>query len=333
MAHDLDFSKGRAAMAFTGARNLVWHGLGEEMVEGASIEEWERAAGMDWRIQRSKVRFAPAAGATPVEWPDHHVLLRSDTKAPLAIVSDGFRIVQPGEILHFFADLIREAGFKMTTAGVLHGGRKFWAQADVGAGDNVVPCDFVGARLLLATACDGSMNTIAKGVSERVVCANTLGFALSESGGTTVKVSHRSVFDPEKVKRQLGVAPTAFAKFMRQARELSKREVSPEEAQLFTLELMGGTANPNSAQQIVRNSKVADSVGYRTVLALFEGKGRGSELPGVSGTAWGLVNGFSEYADWYQRSRTPDSHFDSTQFGAGDELKTSAFKRALALLD
>jgi len=333
MAHAIDFSKGRAAMAFTGKREAIWHGLGEEMAEGASLEEWQRAAGMDWTVQRSKVRFAPAAGATPVEWPDYHVLLRSDTKSPLAVVSDTFKVVQPREVIAFFADLIREAGFRMTTAGVLHGGKKFWAQADVGTGDDVVRGDFVGARLLLATACDGSMNTVAKGVSERVVCANTLGFAMSESGGSMVKVSHRSVFDEAKVKRQLGFAPAGFARFIRGARELSKREVSPEEGQLFALELLGGVAAPQNAAQIVRNSKVVDSIGYQTVLALFGGKGRGSQLPGVAGTAWGLVNGVTEYVDHYQRSRSADNRFDSAEFGAGDALKTAAFDRALALLD
>jgi phage/plasmid-like protein (TIGR03299 family) len=335
MAHAIDFSKGRAAMAFTGNRNAIWHGLGEAMPEDAPIEEWERAAGMDWQIQRSKVRFATSREdvAAPTVWPDYHVLLRSDTKAPLAVVSDSFQVVQPREVLSFFADLIREAGFRLTTAGVLHGGKKFWAQADVGAGDNVVKNDFVGARLLLATACDGSMNTIAKGVSERVVCSNTLGFAMQETNGSMVKVSHRSVFDEAKVKRQLGVAPVAFARFMAQARELAKREVSPEEAQLLTLALMGGVAAPQNAAQIVRNSKVVDSIGYQTVLALFGGKGRGANLPGVAGTAWGLVNGVTEYVDHYQRSRSPDNRMDSAEFGAGDALKTDAFKAALALLD
>lgn len=317
MAHEIDFSKGRAAMAFTGKREAIWHGLGEALPEGAPLENWEKAAGMDWKIQRSKVRYATDRGSNTIEWPDQHVLLRSDTKAPLAIVSDSFKVVQPRDVLHFFADLIRDAGFKLTTAGVLHGGRKFWAQADVGTGDDVVRGDFVSARLLLATSCDGSMNTIAKGVSERVVCANTLGFALAEKGGSLVRVSHRSEFDASAVKARLGVAPAAFARFMRQARELAKRQVSPVEAESFALSIGGNET----------------SIGYQSILTLFGGKGRGSNLPGVTGTAWGLVNAATEYVDWYQRARSADNRMDSAEFGSGDELKTSAFNRALAMLD
>jgi phage/plasmid-like protein (TIGR03299 family) len=330
MAHAIDFSTGRAALAFTGPREAIWHGLGESLPDSASLAEWQTAAGMDWRIQRSKVRYAPGPGLAPIEWPDHHVLLRSDTRSPLAIVSDSFQVVQPSEVIGFFADLIREAGFKMTTAGVLHGGRKFWAQADVGMTETVCRGDFVGARLLLATACDGSMNTIAKGVSERVVCANTLGFAMSEKGGSLVKVSHRSVFDADRVKSQLGVAPTAFARFIANARELARMPLAPIEARSTVLELLGGHANPTSKTQADKAAKVMESAGYQTILALFEGKARGAEMAGPTG--WGLVNAVTEYVDHYSRSRSLDNRMDSSQFGPGDGLKTAAFDRMMDML-
>jgi phage/plasmid-like protein (TIGR03299 family) len=320
--HALDFTTGRAALAFTGERSAIWHGLGQSIDPAASLEEWRTAAGMDWRIQRAFVRYAPAPDAAPVAWTDHHVLIRSDNKAPLSIVSDSFEIVQPAQVLEFFRDLIRDAGFTLTTAGCLHGGRKFWAQADVGAGDDVVPGDFVGARLLLATACDGSMATVAKGVSERVVCANTLGFAMAEKGGSLVKVSHRSVFDASRVKNQLGLASSGFARFIRGARELARQPVSPQEADAFILSLMGGRPDDDE-----RNDKVRQSTGFRTIAALFDGKGRG-----MTPTLWGLVNATTEYVDHYQRARSADNRFDSSQFGAGDDLKTAALEKALELV-
>lgn len=333
MAHALSIREnGKVEFAFTGDRSAIWHSLGNVIPDDATPEQWKVAAGMDWSIQRSKVRFVPSLGADPTVWDDYHVLLRSDTKAPLAVVSDSFKVVQPGEVIDFFHDLIDAAGFKMTTAGVLHGGRKFWAQADIGDGDDVVRGDFVGARLLLATACDGSMNTIAKGVSERVVCANTLGFAMSEKGGSIVRVSHRSEFNADRVKEQLGLAPAGFARFIKQARELSKLEVSPPAAKQFVLTLLGGVPVETVAADAERNEKVRESSGYKTILALFEGQGRGSSLPGVRGTAWGLVNGVTEYVDHFQRARSSDNKFDSSQFGAGDELKTKAFDKAVELL-
>jgi phage/plasmid-like protein (TIGR03299 family) len=331
MAHALDTTTGRAALAFTGKREHIWHGLGQTIDSAASIEEWQTAAALDWTVERSKIRYATERGQDDDSLrviDDKLVLFRSDTGAALGVVSDTYKRVQPREVLEFFRDLIDAAGFKLTTAGSLHGGKKIWAQADVGAVDSIVPRDFVGARLLLATSYDGSLPTVAKGVSERVVCANTLGFAMSERGGSIVKVNHRSHFNPDLVKRQLGVAVTQFAKFITECRELAKREVSPAEASAFVAGLFGAT--PESKPEAVK--EIAETFGYRSVMALFDGAGRGATLPGVKGTAWGLLNAATEYVDHFQRSRTQDNKFDSAMFGAGDELKNEAHDAAVALL-
>src|SRR3954471_24052739 len=169
MAHAITVrSDNFAEMAYVGAK--PWHSLGQELTDGASIETWLTAAGMDWSIERSRVRFATGdnqSGAEYTAWDDYHVLMRSDTKAPLGMVSDTFQVVQPSDVLEFFRDLVEAAGFKISTAGTVHGGRKFWALADMGANDRIVGNDMVRPNLLLATACDGTMRTIAKNVTER----------------------------------------------------------------------------------------------------------------------------------------------------------------------
>jgi hypothetical protein len=71
----------------------------------------------------------------------------------------------------------------------------------------------VTGYLLLATACDGTLATTAQFTSVRVVCNNTLAVALHEGDGA-VRVPHRSPFDPEAVKRQLGIAISSWDGFM-----------------------------------------------------------------------------------------------------------------------
>ena len=44
MAHMIDTTTGTAAMAYAGQK--PWHGLGQELTPGASIEEWTRQAGL-----------------------------------------------------------------------------------------------------------------------------------------------------------------------------------------------------------------------------------------------------------------------------------------------
>lgn len=339
MAHAITVrANGKAEMAYTGKK--PWHSLGQELPEGQSIEQWQEKAGMDWKVQRSKVRFATSHEAQDfAEWPEQHVLMRSDSKAPLAIVSDRFEIVQPAEILEFFRDLTAAAGFKLSTAGTLHGGRKFWALASIGERENIVGDDLVQGNLLLATATDGTMKTVAKNVAERVVCANTLAIALGEKGAKSVAVSHRSEFSAATVKAQLGATVRNFHTFIGQARELAQRQVSSMEAQAFVSKLLGETEGAqdlggllNKPARLDAEQTAKHSRGYQIILDLFSGQGIGSHMAGVKGTAWGLVNSVTEYADRHARAVSEGNRIDSAWFGAGDLLKQQAMEQARTLI-
>jgi phage/plasmid-like protein (TIGR03299 family) len=137
------------------AGEVGWTGMGNRMPEGATVDEWIKAAGCDWEINRSDVFFADGQTGEAVPFKGREVLHRSDTGAPLSVVSSGFRIVQPAEIIEFFRDLLGGAGFSMETAGTLGGGRKFWALARVAEGATIGEGDRVYPYCLAATSCDG----------------------------------------------------------------------------------------------------------------------------------------------------------------------------------
>ncbi len=119
-------------MAYTGER--PWHDLGNQLAPQQPIEVWKKQAGMDWEIEESEVRYITGSNNVGVinAFPEQKVLYRSDTKAPLAVVSKRFQVVQPGEILEFYRDLTACNGLELETAGVLREGRKFWALAKTG---------------------------------------------------------------------------------------------------------------------------------------------------------------------------------------------------------
>ena len=323
MAHELSIrADGFVEMAYTG--DMPWHGLGQSINPDASIEEWQKASGLDWRAQRAKVRYMTSGNPIDMqEWPEQIVLFRSDSKAPLAVVSDGYKVVQPSECLEFFRDLVADAGFKIVTAGALKGGRKIWAQADIGEKEAIQGADMVRGRVLIATSLDGSMQTLVKHVSERVVCANTLGYAVGESG-KGVRVSHRSTFDPSRVKADLGLTAAAFHRFMADMRKLSQVEVDPMQAYKMFAEVL--EIDPSA-----KDYKVTPTEPFSNVVALFSGKGKGSNLPGSKGTAWGWLNAMTEYVDHHARARSVDNRIESAWFGRGETLKQNAMAKALAL--
>jgi Domain of unknown function (DUF932) len=61
-----------------------------------------------------------------------------------------------------------------------------------------------------------------------------------------------------------------------------------------------------------------------------DGKAKGSNLPGVKGTAYGWLQSVTEYVDHAARARSDDNRLASAWFGPGDTIKTRAYEMALA---
>jgi len=120
-------------MAYVG--ETPWHGLGNELTPQQPIEIWAEQSGMSFQILETPVRFM-AESAGPLgsikTFADQKVLYRSDTQDALSVVSNRYQVVQPSEVLEFYRDLTQIAGYELETAGVLKGGKKFWALARTG---------------------------------------------------------------------------------------------------------------------------------------------------------------------------------------------------------
>ena len=321
MAHELAKS---SDMAYVGA--TPWHGLGNQLPGNQPIEIWQQAAGMDWEIKQTEVLFnAATENGNMLNLrmnKDATVLFRSDTSEALSVVSKRYKVVQPREVLGFYRDLVSVGGFELETAGVLKGGKKLWALAKTGQETMLTGGDRVKAYLLLATSCDGSLATTAQFTSIRVVCNNTLQMAVGDNLGA-VRVPHSTTFDPVAVKHSLGLGVTAWDEFSKSIKALANRPVNKFESMNFLVKVLG---DPNLPLQDQPNQKA-----IHAVYALFAGEGRGSKMSSASNTAWGLVNGVTEYVDSFRRARNADFRLDSAWFGQGAQIKQKGFEAAMAL--
>lgn len=321
MAHLVD------TMAYAGA--TPWHGLGNQLTQKQPIEVWQREAGMDWQILESPVHFKSDAVAhlgTIHSFPEQKVLFRSDTKAPLSVVSQRYQTVQPREVLEFYRDLTEISGYQLESAGVLKEGRKFWALARTGQSITLKGNDQVNGYLLLATSCDGTLATTATPTTVRVVCNNTLSIAVN--GATqAIKVPHSTRFDPTTVKKQLGIAVAGWDEFMYRLRHLADRKVGDAESTGFFMRVLCDSAGSGHTHGVLPNERA-----LRTVQALFEGRGRGAVLESAQGTAWDLLNAITEFVDHERRARSSEYRLDSAWFGQGGQLKQRALSAALDLV-
>ncbi|EEY90471.1 DUF932 domain-containing protein [Acinetobacter lwoffii] len=342
MAHQIE------QIAYVG--ETPWHGLGNQLSPNQPLEVWAQQAGMDWRIESSNVSYMAQnerGQSIIMPFEEQRVLYRSDTHAPLSVVSQRYQEVQPKEILEFYRDLTEQSGFELETAGVLKGGKKFWALARTGQSTALKSKDVSNGYILLATACDGTLATTAQFTSIRVVCNNTLAIALrgQSSSAGVVKVPHSTKFDAEKVKQQLGISVRAWDEHMYEMKQLTQRKVSQQEAKAYfdavfnnsTMSISDPEENiiqfyRNVAQQTQEKKPEPNGRAMNKALEMFNGQGRGADLSSAKDTAYGLLCSITEFVDHERRAMSTDHRLDSAWFGAGAGVKQRGLEQALALI-
>lgn len=327
MAHMIDESNDRANMAYTG--EVPWHGLGQALQPGATIEEWKRAAGLTWHIQKRPIFYGVVnekGEKLPRVIANRFAHVRSDTQAEIGIGSDRFQLLQPGDVLEFYRDLVSGSRFSIETAGALSGGARIWALARSNLDLRINGTDVLKPYLLLATSNDGKMSTVADFTTVRVVCNNTLTLAVGANGSkASIKVPHSRKFDADEVKGELGLIDDRLESFASDVDVLAGRRVSDDEAVKFFIDLYVKT-NEKGA---VTNEKHLERITNK-LMAVYR-RGPGANLPSARGTAWGLVNAVTRFTDFDARARSDENRFASGQFGNGSALKIAAFDRALAM--
>jgi len=320
MAHDIDLSTGKPAIAYVG--ETPWHGLGDKLPDRAPIETWLKAAQLEWELKRLPVQYLADGKLRTMD--DRFVLVRSDTHGALSVVSGNYQIVQPREVLEFYRDLMDLYEYTLETAGALDGGRKVWALAKTGMSGTADPDDGkdrLTAYVLLATSCDKTLATTAAFTSIRVVCQNTLFFAMEDiktGRQPQIKVPHNLHFDADRMKQSLGLMDVAWSGFVEKVRKMAIYPMKSAEASSFFEDLLLEKDDKALSKKARRE--------HEAINALF-GSAPGQDLPTAKETLWGAVNAVTYYAD-HVRSGSTGDRLDSAWFGTGYALKEKAWVKA-----
>ena len=337
MAHEIHILNGKASMAFVG--ETPWHGLGQQLTPESTIAEWTTAANMDWEIKRTQVEFATPDAMSA--FPERHVLYRSDTHTPLAVVGHQYKIVQPKEVLEFYTSLTEQMGYQMVTAGVLFGGKRYWALASagqtatIGSDTLLLPSqqtlkgDQYGRYLLFSTACDGTMATRILETTVRVVCNNTLQISGINNRANGISIPHSRQFDAEAIKQELGIhsdRTDSFALFMEDLRSFADRRLSQKESVNYLINLCG---NP---ELLLEDQSTSSASQMQNIYELYANSAKGNSFESSQNTLLGMLNAVTEYTDWHTNHRTTDSRINASWFGSTTTLKAKAFSLATELV-
>lgn len=263
MAHEIEYLDGKYSMAWSG--QTPWHGLGDKVNSDLTPYQMMKASGTDWRVNKypTYTEIPQKDGTVKrIEIPDNFALVRSKDKKVLSVISDDWEPCQNEDAFRFFNDWVLAGDMEMHTAGSLKGGKLVWALAKVKDSFTILGKDKVESYLLFSNPHEYGRSIDVRFTPIRVVCNNTLTLSLNMKSDTMVRLNHRKKFDPEAVKKMLGVANKKLGTYKQVAELLSSKNFTDKKVTEYFQQVFPTTATDKETGEVKmsRPARVAYSV-------------------------------------------------------------------------
>ena len=294
MAHMLEQYGDMAS--FASLREPAWHGLGTILDHEVSTSEMLRVAhlaGWDVRLDdidlpgRSHKNFFAVTRKNPFDG-DRDVL---------GVVGERYKVLQ-NEDLFSFADNMLDGG-RWETAGSIKNGTVVFGSLALDREVVLDPngaTDKVNTYLLVHTSHDGSLAVQASVTPVRVVCQNTLNYALS-GVKQSYKIRHTSTVTGkvQAAREALGLANKYLDEFEKEAQTLIEKQIS---ADTFFDIVKAAYPEPDKD---VKGSLTKWTNKVDTLWDIYQGDTVAQA--GIMNTAWGAYNTLTERLDWFRNPR------------------------------
>lgn len=332
MAHEIDMTGGIARVMVAGAP--AWHRLGVNVAEAQTSDEAIKLAGLDWNVEQvpvQAVRTVEVDGqlvTRTIDIPGKYANIRSDSEAPLAVVSDSYRVFQNREAFDFMDSIVGEKLAMYETAGSLKGGKQVWMMARVPGELRATDNDVTLPYILLSNTHDGSQALRMVPTAVRVVCANTLTLALSRSHrtqGVTIRHCESLKERVEEARKAFSIVTKRLQAHGEEMQQMAERKMTSDELAAYFTRIVTTQAPSDTKRKELLNS-LATALHHPT-----------NNVDGIGGSVWAAYNAVSYYADHMTKVRgsglkADDARLNSVWFGSANELKQLAYNAALDLL-
>lgn len=320
MAHEIEFRNGKASMAWVG--QTPWHGLGVKVDSDLTPNEMLKAANLDWKVKKLPLMCFDEEQSIDkqlIRIPQNFALVRDVDQQPMGVISSGWEPNQNEDAFEFFHDFVKEGHMEMHTAGSLKNGKMVWALAKVK--ESFAVCkgkDRVDSYLLFSNPHEYGKSIDIRFTPIRVVCNNTLTFALQGNTDTMVRLNHRKKFDAEMVKQTMGLAHKKLTGYQKIAEILTKARYTEDSVKKFLNEVLPAspTEKENEEGKLSRPASIAYSVLETQP---------GNEF--AKGSWWQAFNAVTFSVD-HLLGHNPESRLNSAWYGTNRQKKAMALSKA-----
>jgi phage/plasmid-like protein (TIGR03299 family) len=283
MAHEVE------TMMYT--REKPWHGLGIRVDEAPNSRDALVIAGLDWTVSQQEVRTNGAPFQNDnneiiipqVTIPNCKANVRSSDHKVLGIVTNKYKIVQNEEAFAFTDGIVGGGDVRYETAGSLYGGKKIWLLAKLPevkiVGDETTP------YICFTNTHDGSGAVKAIMTPVRVVCNNTLNFALNTAKRSWSMVHTGNLQTKlEEAKHTLEMANDYMTALNEEGEKLANIRITDEKFEEILSELF-----PVKDDDSDRKKANVETLKTEMKIAVCM-----PDLANFKGTAWGVLNAMSD---------------------------------------
>jgi len=277
------------------ANETPWHRLGN-VTEGAlNSTEAIKMGGLDWTVSlRPLYTGGTDAGGEeyPIEIADNFATVRDSDDTVLGVVGSRYTPIQNNQCFDFLDTVLDDFDAKYETAGALDNGRIVWMLLNLGK-DVVVGEDRTIPYLLLTNSHDGSTAIKALTTPIRVVCQNTLTFALNNYASQFSFRHTQNVHGRiEQARNALELSYQYVDGFQEEVERLIEQEVTDSkfEELVETIYPMPQLKEDGSNALMFQKAMETKGVLMSNFLT--------PEFSEHKNTAWSAINSFSNYELW-----------------------------------
>jgi phage/plasmid-like protein (TIGR03299 family) len=299
-------------------RQVPWHSLGINAPSDADLDTMLELSGTNWEV--AKFPSWVTVGNEFVET-GQHALVRLSDKKVLTNVGADWNYTQNREAFEFFRKFCENGTAEIETAGSLKDGQYVWVLAKLKKGFKVCGKDEIQSYLLFTNPHVFGAAIDIRFTNIRVVCWNTMRFALKADSDAIVRVTHRARFNAEKVQQTLGIAEDRMNEYKEFAEFVSSKKFTKEAVQeYFSKVFNGGDAKKEKDKRWATRETNADRA--FKVLDAQPGANLGE------GTWWQAFNAITFQLDHlYGEDR--DNRLVNSWYGNGNNQKRLAAKLAV----
>lgn len=302
-------------------RRPPWHGLGVVLDEyPESIDDALEKAGLTWAVNQGDIFVAVSpvqGGGIYVPQLESHLVpaegyranIREDTGEVLGVVTDDYRVVPNRDAFAWLDELLGGA-VQFETAGSLGNGRRVWVLARIPETVEVGG-DETATYIYCANSHDGSMAVTAAATKIRIVCANTLGWALrdAETRAPDRVYKFRHVGDMRakinEARKVLDITLAWDRAFKEIGDRLAQERLTVDAYVERVARPLIGFTEKEEADMREADRKIAirnRENNLELLVDIFNGAGPEGDTSGNSpGTKWCAANAVAEWADWNRR--------------------------------